>query len=471
MANTTLKINPNLFGLPYQFPSTVDPRTDGSSNKLGRKFAENIGLEAPVCTFIPGVPSYLSNNNTKNRAKINSTIALLTGNGNFGDTSFFNKSTFNDMRLYDFKNDYTDYIKYVNILCRAGALFLDLGDVRINNKKLKNFKWQEFRWSENANSGLSISGSTTQTTNKTFNMGENDEVSEGGLNQILSNKNFVQFYVDADVSSSDSFGNTTSESMIKSAMDSGSSTIKELAFLVNSGVGDNFSSFVESSATSLTSGIESVLGSGTIQNGLARIINAGSDVLKGNNIIMPDVYQSSSYTKSYSITIHLKTPYGNKLGYYLNIFVPMMHILALALPRQASANSYESPFLVKAYVDGVFSCNMGIVQGLSISKSAESWSIEGLPSEVDVSVDLVDLYSGIQMTDSTHPLLFVNNSSLVEYLAVNCGLSLISPNASKKYQLIADSVVSMVFDVPTNVVSRFSETVKSKINGILKLYK
>lgn len=474
MATNTLKINPNLFGLPYQFPSTVDPRVKGISSVLGRKFAENIGSEAPICTFIPGVPSYLSNTTTNN--KINSTTAFLTNNGNF--TNFpLSSNDFNSMRLYDFKNAYADYMTYVNIMCRAGAIFLGLGDITINNTALKKYNWAKFRWNNtNDNNSYTISGSSTQKSGSTIDYDDckdntkNRNVTEGSISEVLQNNNFVQFYVDADVSASDSFGNSTGESMMKSTLDSGSSTMKELAFRSNSGLGEGFSSFVDSSAEALTSGIESVLGTSAFSNGMSRILNLANDTLQGNNIIMPDVYQSSSYTKSYSITIHLKTPYGNKLGYYLNIFVPLMHILGFTIPRQASANSYESPFIIKAYVDGVFSCNMGIVQGLSVSKTAESWSIEGLPSEVDVTLDIVDLYSGIQMSNSTSPLLFMNNSSLIEYLAVSCGLSLISPNIEKKYQLIANSFVSVLFDVPTNIKTRINESIISKLNSWLKLY-
>ena len=31
-----------LFGVPYQFPSAVDPRVSGISNQVGRRFMENI---------------------------------------------------------------------------------------------------------------------------------------------------------------------------------------------------------------------------------------------------------------------------------------------------------------------------------------------------------------------------------------------------------------------------------------------
>ena len=476
-----IRINPNMFGLPYQFPSTVDPRYYQVDYWMGKSFLENIGTEAPICTFIPGVASYLSNDNRQN--KINSAAALLTNNGSF--TNFRGAfSDFKSQRLYDFKNDYTDYIRYVNALCRAGAIFLDLGDAKLSGTKLSAYNWKDYRWTGGpgqVSGELSKNGAGRQSEMQFESPRDRQsemqfesprDTDSGTLDRVVMNKYFVQFYVDADVSASDNFSNSTSESMMKGLLDTGSSTMKELAFMANSGLGsDAFGSFAESSFAALEGGISQILGGGTVNNALSRIINLGGETLTGNNIIMPDVYQNSSYTKSYSITVHLKTPYGNKFGYYMNIFVPLMHLICLAIPRQATANSYESPFLVKAYVDGVFSCNMGIIQGISVSKSAESWSVDGLPSEVDVTIDLVDLYSGIQMTPTTNPYLFYNNSSLIEYLAVNCGLSLISPNISAKLNMLGSDIINTILDMPQNVGTRVKEKTYTWLNGITRLYK
>ena len=113
-------------------------------------------------------------------------------------------------------------------------------------------------------------------------------------------------------------------------------------------------------------------------------------------------------------------PYGNRLAYYLDICVPLMHLLALGIPRQSSANTYSSPFLVKAYVEGVFTCNMGLVTNMTITRGANdsSMTIDGLPTEVDVNITLQDLYCELTMTPQSSPLLFINNTSLIEYLAV-----------------------------------------------------
>ena len=66
-----------LFGIPYQFPPIVDPRVDGISTSVGKNFTENILLEAPVCTVIPGNPSFLPGGDKAK--KMSTAQALLSG--------------------------------------------------------------------------------------------------------------------------------------------------------------------------------------------------------------------------------------------------------------------------------------------------------------------------------------------------------------------------------------------------------
>ena len=62
-ANQRINVTMKLFGMPYQFPESVDPRVPTVSSDIGLKFAENIVLEAPILTLIPGKPIYLPGNN------------------------------------------------------------------------------------------------------------------------------------------------------------------------------------------------------------------------------------------------------------------------------------------------------------------------------------------------------------------------------------------------------------------------
>ena len=662
--------NMRLFGLPYQFTPLVDPRIKEVTGEIGRKYAENIMLDAPVITIIPGEPSFLPG--TKKKQTITQNI-LNGGADNWEslrDMINSESNSKNAYRYYDFKRAYTEYMKYVNILCRSCAAFLELEDygftVDGKVKPFTQYDWRNYRWNteealneakvselvsnmrsdedtwailmesmqstveamteapeeeeyteedgdtstesgnanndEGATSSIEVKGYYDKNTdtyydvlgihynkdgepigddigedsfrNKiesgeitevklpfnisnmledeeyesidvigvnrsanrlidVYNIGEDNpekrdrakEIAlyitdtilssygadgvktydENGVEvtnengevvlvptknfqygttssteentftdtvleyaeSLLTNFNFVQFYIDPGSSDSESLSNESGDSMLKSIFDNGSNMFKEMGFILNSGGIGTANNETMSKLQDFTSGAMQSLSdhlSGNALTGvLGRILSLSGNVVRGDNVIFPQVYQNSDYTKSYSFTVHLKSPYGNKLAYYLDICVPLMHLLALGIPRQSSANTYSAPFLVKAYVEGVFTCNMGLVENMTITRGANdsSMTIDGLPTEVDVNITLKDLYCELMMTPQSSPLLFINNTSLIEYLAVTCGISLITPNLTRKMEMIVSSFENAIFDIPKNVVSGANETLQN----------
>ena len=629
--------NMRLFGLPYQFTPLVDPRIKEVTGEIGRKYAENIMLDAPVITIIPGEPSFLPG--TKKKQTITQNI-LNGGADNWESLRNMINSESNSKnayRYYDFKRAYTEYMKYVNILCRSCATFLELEDygftVDGKVKPFTQYDWRNYRWNteealneakvselvsnmrsdgdtwailmesmqstvesmteapeeeeyteedgdgagdnrgiENtSDDGGTSSDTTTNGDTSTESGNANNEEDESidviGVNRsadmlidvynigedepekrdrekeidlyitdtmlssygvdgvktydeagvevtnengevvlvptknfqygttssteentftdnvleyaesLLTNFNFVQFYIDPGSSDSESLSNESGDSMLKSIFDNGSNMFKEMGFILNSGGIGTANNETMSKLQDFTSGAMQSLSdhiSGNALTGvLGRILSLSGNVVRGDNVIFPQVYQNSDYTKSYSFTVHLKSPYGNKLAYYLDICVPLMHLLALGIPRQSSANTYSAPFLVKAYVEGVFTCNMGLVENMTITRGANdsSMTIDGLPTEVDVNITLKDLYCELMMTPQSSPLLFINNTSLIEYLAVTCGISLISPALQIKTEMIVSSFENAIFDIPKNVVSGANETLQNWVMqwGVLHL--
>lgn len=459
----------NLFGMPHQFIPEVDPRLPNISTLVGQKFTENIILEAPVATIIPGKPKYLPNESVNNKISISQSLLEAAG-GNFESLNQLKADeALDEMRLYDFETDYSEYIKYVNILCRAGAAFLDIKDtIQIGSKEysFEKFNWDYYKWSnvptvsrestfKNSKTAVNnLNGSTGSSTSTKFDMTTND-VDDANIESITTSYQYIQFYVDPDsLAPGDSMSNATSESMMKGIFESGQSTMKDLAFMANSGGVDTagLQQFGEDSLSALSAGIQQILGNnnsviGSAGGAMARIFNLAGDVVKGNNIIIPNIYNSSDYSRSMQLTVHLRSPYGTKLGYFMNIYAPMMHLLALTMPKQASANTYGSPFLIKAFVEGMWTCNLGIVRSISINKNPESLSADGLPMEVDVTLDIEDLYSDLSMTPANMPIRFINNTSLVEFLATNCGMSLTKPNYKTKIGFAVSSIISQLEDI------------------------
>lgn len=501
------KRNMRLFGLPYQFRPEIDKRVKKVSPKLGRKFIENIVNEAPVVTILPGVPKYLPNSKNKDgtgRALIAAAV------NEFGPLKQALGDEDTTVRYYDFQNSYTEYMHYVNMMCRTAATFLQLSEEELDGKKLTRYDWRDYRWTGESFEAVSskmfaaISSTATEAAKGMINtlttlgenalgkftsfitgnkegessefdikLGDNPDMSEADsqtFDSIFQSSSFVQFYVDPNIGSGESGSNSTAESKIKGTMDSGSDAMKELAFIMNSGSAD-ISKMQEFTDESLDKLAGIIGGGGSISTLMQRLLDVSGNIIKGENIIMPEYYTNSSYDRRYSLTIHLKAPYGNKFAYYMDVLVPMFHALCLALPRQTTANTYGAPFIVKALCEGVFSCNLGIVSSFSIDKNVapEAWTNDGFPSEIDVSLEIVDLYSDLTISPTTNPTMFLNNTSLIEYLATVCGLNITQPQLGTRLSTIVESFKSGFTDIPTNLLQEANQMIENMLHSWVTL--
>ena len=482
--------NMRLFGLPYQFIESVDPRITAVSDIIGTNFVDKIITEAPTVIFIPGRAKFLPGTSDK----VGTGHALLEAANN-NVSPLLGKNSKDKLRYYDFEERYTEYMNYVNIMCRTVATFLELTD-RIQtvngSDSLQSYDWRNYRWnakSYSSGAGTILSSAWSSTLSTIINLPKavasglkgktvskvstaSNKVSDKGKN-LPGTNNFVQVYVDPSSGASQSMSNATSQSQIKAAMDNASSLVKEFQFVTNaSGAGslglDQLETLTENGLDALASSFGEGGGLSTVLN---QIFSAGSSVVKGENIILPDVYQSSEYGIDYTVDIHLRAPYGNKYSVYMDVIVPLLHLIALCVPKQGSSNTYGSPFLIKAYYPGVFNCNLGIVESLQITKpsSEDAWSVDGLPTEIDVQLRIKDLYSDLSMSPSTDVSLFRNNTSLIDYLATISGLDLIQPQINNKMTMLVANYSAAVRDIDDNAVSLVMDKIERTFSGFISL--
>lgn len=482
------KVSMRLFGMPYQMPYTVDPRDKAINPAIGKNYLEKFLLEAPILTIIPGDPVFLP----EYHGSVNKTgaaVALIeaAGTEKFDQLLGGAGNNDNNIRLYDFKKSYREYMRYVNLLCRVGAGYLDI-DASVNfgkgSKNLQSYNWAEYKWTDAGtnvqNFGRWVAGALKSKIGVSMADDGREDAADGmTFAEVLNDYDYVQFYIDPESISNDDMGNSSSESMMKGLFDGISGKTRELAWMLrNNETTSNMANFAQGTTDELTSMItEALTGNGTgataglssVSTALTRILNLSSNVVMGENVIIPNIYSNSSYNKSgFSATIHLKAPYGNVLSYYLDVWVPLMHLVAFTIPRQSSPNTYSAPFLVKSFVEGSWTCNLGLVSGLSISKSNESRSINGLPSEVDVTIQFEDLYSTLSMNPTSEPNKFLKNPSLVEYLATNCGVSLTKANAEMKAKTYVNTLVNAITDAPGNALGAVSSTLFENSIGRLR---
>jgi hypothetical protein len=239
---------------------------------------------------------------------------------------------------------------------------------------------------------------------------------------------FVGFRIDKTASASESFSNSSSQPEIASTLHSmASQGIERRTKLMEgnlAGDNDNILSQAAQGFVDLAAGIYDKV------KGLLGM-SATDLVVKGKGYFdIPEIWKESSFSKSYSFEMRLRSPYGDPISIFTNIYIPCIMILCLALPRSVGRNSYTSPFLVQAYCRGQFAIPCGLIESVSIDRGGaeHGWTYTWLPTKLSLTFSIKDLSpilhiaiaGGISKIDA----IFATNSSMQEYLLTLAGTTL-----------------------------------------------
>ena len=457
-------VNTRLLGLPYQFMDTADMRID-KSKKLGRLFLYNIFAEAPILTVLPGTTEFLPSYKKDEK----NVFANLWAGMNNGDSNAENalKDLVDDNaegRYFDFKVDYGNYIKYVNLLCRVTAILLGIGDETPPGIDIpyKKFDWGNYKYFNSYK--LESGDSPNLFDNITDSI--SDTILTAVDDSIVGSHQYLSIYVDPSTSFNETPSNEVSKSALEGKFDEMQSKIKEYSFFAYSNALGNELNTIQGWITNIMDGISSIGSEGGFLNSL--LGKGKQQIVNGSNLIFPEIWQDSTYDKSYTISTTFISPYGDKESIYLNCLVPMFHLLALALPKQTTANTYTSPFLVKMFAKGWFSCDMGIVESVQLDKgSDQSWSVDGLPTQVKVSLTVKDLYSRLMLSPSNSPSLFFSNQGMLDFLGSTCGIDLSRPAIELKVKIAMSIFFNRVTDVPTNWYRSMVGSINNRLRTLL----
>ena len=248
---------------------------------------------------------------------------------------------------------------------------------------------------------------------------------------------YIGFKVEKSTDASESLTNSTQESQLANYINSTSQGASQGKFMLGGGgwsqlkgeinnlpLGSVITSFIDGAVSAFQSASQSITGPLEVLTGDARV-----DI--------PEVWSSSSFTKSYNFNMILRSPYGDPYSIFINIYVPLIMILCMALPRAQGSNSYTQPFVLRAFCKGMFSVPYGIIESISIKRGASEfgWAKSRLPTVVEVSIGIKDLTPNMIMSmdlgDSPlAPLnlvrnIFGENTSFQEYLQTLSGMGLV----------------------------------------------
>ena len=446
-SNYKLKIGNlrSIFGTPHQFLPKTDTRIVAGSqtnpcgevSDIGRMYGEKILKNMPILYITPGTPDFLAGFNKDQQKSLLG--ALVSGEANDDVKSLINNS---GGRYYSLKFDYTSYFRYVNTMLRSAAVFLGIGDETLNGKALKEYNWMLI--SDDRDNGAPAKkqeGIVQKATKDLTNFIAGFTGLQGFMGQHWGT---LAFYADCGDQVDDSFGNSTTQSGLASSINSLSDYAKELNFVVGtagSNMGLELDELIGGGESGLTGAlkdatqmVDKAIGSNNI---VSNILAKTQTILSGGRLIFPEIWADSSYSKSYSCRIKLVSPSGDKLSVFLNILVPIYHVLALTLPRQSltAAEGYFSPFLIRAYSKGLFNIDMGIITDLSITKGAEAeWTVDGIPTVAEISFTIKELYNNLSMSvweqsslegsEGAGSLNILSNIAELDYIANSCGVNI-----------------------------------------------
>lgn len=439
-ADNLLTTNFNgVYGMPYQFPSSVD-RPPSSNSIFGRYYSQRIVERMPLLMLSPGKISFMSD--FKKPEKMSVMETLLSGADS--DVSDMLRS---EGKYYTFEYDGPSYWEYVNGMNQNCAVYLGIQDIEYNaggvSGKLGTFDW-------------------SKATNHKF-----DSI-------VSSSTDYVCFYLDAATTKSESFSNSTTESSLAQKVNGYSDIAKEARFIMGDIVAEKAQSLMGSDAVSSVQAAvdniaEKYLDGSPVFKDLSKEFSV---VASGGKLLFPEIYSDSDFSQDFDVNIKLRCPNPDTLSWYLDILVPLNHLIAFTLPKtpEGSVNGYSTPFLVRGFYKGMFNCDMGIVSSLSFSKGKEgSWTLDGLPTEVDVSMTIKDLYNVLAMSNPKNKADFLGNTCMLNYLANSCGININKPDIMRSVDLYFNVTKNNIYNT-LSMRKWWSRAQQNTKNNLLKIY-
>lgn len=401
-----------IHGMPYQFMANTDPRPDGS--RFGRKFTSKIVSRIPLLLLTPGVPEFMDGYSKKQK---NDLLAGTLDEDIEGVEGVFDSK---NGKLYSFKMAYDDYYKYVNPMLNNVAINLGIGDVEFHGTSLRRFHWENYT---------------------------ND-----ALTSFVSSKEIVAFYIDSETQIQETFSNTTGESQLSGAVNGMAAMAREIQFLIGGVAGSKYEEMKDNveNATGILNEFTSKYSNIFPMSVVNKLTNGLEVLVGGGQMAFPEIWQDSDFSRSYDVNIKLRSPDADKFSIYINIFVPLIHLIALAAPHQLGTMGFQSPFLVRAFYKGFFNMDMGIITSLNIAKGDKGrWTLDGLPTEVEVSMSMKDLYQILYISTGENPLEVLNNTMLLDYLANMCGINVNTPDMKKAATIWYNTITNWAYDKVT----------------------
>lgn len=451
-----------VIGIPPYITRTADPQyllNASPPNVFGRAYTEMYMVPSVVCSIQPLKVKYLPGFNTEERSYFYNAIAGAIGDALGDDEGIESELT---GQLFEGQPDYNPYINTVNMFARVMAIYLGIGDKKYRSTgaayKNMDYSWYKIRDdshdSVNTSSLFSVVSSSARW------------VADKLVTTAINDDTYLHFYATADgTSANESMSVSTKSTSLESLFNNTFSSIaQEIQFLAGAESGVDFTNKVAEVANSIGEGV------GNISKTLENIVKYGANYLNGGRLVFPQMLDDCNYDRSFTVSCRFISPSGDPEAIFLNCFLPLCYLYPYVIPQMMSDNMYKYPFLCRVNVPSLFHCDLAAMTNLRIQRGGmdgTAYTIDGLPFEIDVTFDITPLYSKLMATSSRHPILFLSNTALQEYLGAMCGVSFTGNQLMLKLSVLKTLLRNEITDtIPSLLRSYYSSTMAETIRKL-----
>lgn len=449
-----------IWGAPPRWLDSTDPYRSNYSkssgkNQYGREYAQNFINDAPLVYVRVGMPQFMPGN--VDQSLYSKLVETLVKDGDDNQPSL-ELDIGTTLRYYGFRNCFTDFANNFEALFRELANKMGLYSTSDSAINFRNGFFREL------NSAGIMEG--TFMSDKFFphlNTGNTNVFSKSILQTSMC------FYAQ-EISVSESMQNSTAESKVAGLMKQGGSFMREAEFLFGKSKANSLSEQAYKTYTEQMNQEFSSTFNASGSNMFSKLLGSTKTLFSGGNILFPEIWSDSSYSKNYTLSFKFTSPYGHPDAILRHVYLPAFLWFCLASPRQMGAMGYEAPYLIKAYSKGNFVCDLGMVDSVSFQRGPDcEWTMDSLPTSLIVNVTLKDLYPVLVLTTSLSKG-YASNTAIKEFLNTFAGITFSQVDPTVDIKKAAYNTLHNL-DVFNNVktgINDYVTSVLSEIGGILK---
>lgn len=445
-------------GVPPKFNVDVDIQyTNDYTPGIGRVYEKTFLSNPSILSICPGTVDFLPGFSKRDEDNLFEYIKdAAAGAGSETKRHIDDDNKLLSGKLYSFQSAFTSYGKILNVLCRASAILLGIGETMMPHTSIKLKAFDYAYWTLRETDRNVVQDASIF---KTFWSSAGQTVSSA-----VSDSNYIHFFLtNSETSVVESASTSTEESMIGQVLNSQelSGLAKNINFMFGGAIGD----------TTVDDALADLSGVFSGTSFLDKVGKAATNYVRGGRMIVPLMLGDVSYEKAIDCSLTFVSPYGDPLSVFMYCMVPTLHLLAFSLPKQISDNMFTYPFIVRVYQQGWFNTDLAVISNIRIQRGGQddtSWTLEGLATEWTVQFSVVPLYSELMVTSSDNPFLFMKNDSLLEYLGNLCGVDLKTNNLDLKAELAVDMMLSRIRDIPASLGRASGEWLANKVRSIFQ---